>query len=375
VPTVVIFRERLLDLSETFIHSQVESLTAFKGVYSGCRRVPGLDLSSDVVEILADGIAGRLEEFFLRRLRWAPSIAMRLKKYHPVLLHAHFGCDGITALPIARRLAIPELVTFHGYDANVSESWFLRSRWGRRYLRGKELLKRDVNGFIAISKFVAGKLLEQGFPPDRVQVHYIGVDIGKFTRDRSIQREQVVLFVGRLVEKKGCEYLIKAMEPIQKEMPDTTLVVIGDGPLRATVEEQARAKLKNYCFLGAQSAEVVRYWMSKAMVFCTPSVVARSGDAEGFGIVFIEAQASGLPVVSFSSGGIPEAVAHGETGLLAQEKDWRTLSFYIVELLRSRNAWLRFSSAGRERVRTLFDLSKQTKQLERIYHQLISAGI
>src|SRR5271166_312631 len=312
MPSVVIFRDRLLPLSETFIPSQVESLSKFRGVYAGCRRVPGLDLSASPSVVLGDEVLGWIEEFSLKRVGWAPRLIARLKEYQPVLLHAHFGTDSTMALPLARKLKIPMLVTFHGYDASLDDQAFKQLRWGRRYLRNRDTLKRDATGFLAVSKFIAQRLVAQGFAPEKTQVHYIGVDTAAFKPNPNIRRERTVLFVGRLVEKKGCEYLIRAMEPIQKEMPDVELLIIGDGPLRANLEQQARLSLRRYRFLGPQPADAVRKWMHSATVLCVPSVTAQNGDSEGFGMVFAEAQACGTPVASFMSGGIPEAVAHGE---------------------------------------------------------------
>jgi glycosyltransferase involved in cell wall biosynthesis len=111
--------------------------------------------------------------------------------------------------------------------------------------------------------------------------------------------------------------------------------------------------------------------MSRSAVLCAPSIVIASGDAEGLPIVAIEAQASGLPVVGFSTGGIPEAVAHDETGYLAPEKDWRALSEYIPKLLGDPDLWASFSRAGRELVKSGFDLKVQTGKLERIYEETI----
>jgi glycosyltransferase involved in cell wall biosynthesis len=142
------------------------------------------------------------------------------------------------------------------------------------------------------------------------------------------------------------------------------LIVIGDGPLRKDCEKLSAALLTRYRFLGSQPADVVQKWMALATVFCVPSMVAPSGDAEGFGIVFIEAQAMGLPVVSTKSGGIPEAVEDGHTGLLVEERDQPGLSEAILMLLQDELLWQRFSVAGRKRVLERFNLARQTERLE-----------
>ena len=202
-------------------------------------------------------------------------------------------------------------------------------------------------------------------------VHSIGVDVAEFETLPTRRREKLVLFVGRLVEKKGCGDLIEAMAQVQDQSPEAELIVIGDGPLRAGCEALA-ASLQVRCrFLGSQPSALVKTWMARASVFCVPSVVASSGDAEGFGIVFIEAQAMGLPVVSTRSGGIPEAVEDGETGLLVTQNDPDGLAHAILRLLQDGMLWQRFSSAGRRRVVSQFNLVQQTRRLEDLFSQIV----
>jgi colanic acid/amylovoran biosynthesis glycosyltransferase len=117
---------------------------------------------------------------------------------------------------------------------------------------------------------------------------------------------------------------------------------------------------------------VVRDRMSRASVFCVPSVVAASGDAEGFGMVFIEAQAMGLPVVSTLSGGIPEAVKNGETGLLVAEGDSAALAEAILRLMQDEELWQQYSLAGRRNVVNHFNLAQQTGRLENLFEQLLA---
>jgi glycosyltransferase involved in cell wall biosynthesis len=161
------------------------------------------------------------------------------------------------------------------------------------------------------------------------------------------------------------------MASVQATIPEARLVVVGNGPLRSELESQAKSILNNVEFVGMRDPASVRQWMNRAMIFCNPSLIAPTGDAEGFGMVFAEAQAMGLPVVSFDSGGIPEAVAQGKSGFLVPEKDWKGLADSVSLLLRNPQLWQRFSEAGRARVSRLFDLRKQASLLESIYESVL----
>jgi colanic acid/amylovoran biosynthesis glycosyltransferase len=372
-PAIAVYRDRLLPSSETFVLAQGESLRRFVPYYLGSRKVKGLPLPERrTLVVNGGGPVGKLGEAGHQLLGWAPAFARRVRKLDPVLVHAHFGPDGARALSLVRTLRVPLVVTFHGYDATIKDEYARRSFYSHRvYIRRRETLKQEAKLFIAVSRFIRERLLEQGFPPEKVVVHHIGVDTEVFRPDPAVTREPVVLFVGRLVEKKGCEYLIKAMEQVQAARPEVELVVIGDGPLRSDLERLAQRTLRRYRFLGTQTPADVRAWMSRAMIFSVPSITAESGDSEAFGLVFAEAQAMGLPVVSFASGGVPEAVAHSETGFLVAERDWKGLAENIMLLLKSNTLCQKFGTAGRRRVRSLFDLRTQSDALETIYARVL----
>jgi glycosyltransferase involved in cell wall biosynthesis len=162
------------------------------------------------------------------------------------------------------------------------------------------------------------------------------------------------------------------MVEVQRCCPAAQLVVIGGGPLRKHYEARAASLGVRCRFLGIQPTAVVCQWMAGSAVFCVPSVVAASGDAEGFGMVFIEAQAMGLPVVSTLSGGIPEAVINGETGLLVAERDPQALTEAILQLMEDEELWQRYSLAGRKHVVNHFNLAQQTRRLESVFEQLLA---
>lgn len=370
-PTLLIFRTELLPASETFILSQGEAVRSFRPVYVGLKRVPEFQLPHDRAAILLNEGTDRLSSARFKFLGASGAQIERLKECRPALLHAHFGMDATYSMHLAALLDIPFIVTFHGYDATKRDSAFLRSSLSLAlYVKRRQQLNRNASRTLCVSDFIRNRLLAKGFTPEKTVVHYIGIDRQRFAPDLAVERKPVVLFVGRLVEKKGCKYLIDAMQRVQTRI-DAELVVIGDGELRKTLERQAASSLRRFRFLGSSSPEIVRMWMNQASVFSTPSVIAKSGDAEGFGIVFAEAQAMGLPVASFASGGIPEAVEHGVTGLLAAERDVDQLAENIVTLLTNRSIWQRFSAAGQERVARLFDLNRQTAKLEAIYNEVL----
>lgn len=367
-PVALIFRTQLLPYSETFIRNQAEAMQRYLPYYVGLRDVHGLDLPEDASWIAnRGGLSGFWREAMWRLRGLPPECAAHLAQLKPKLIHAHFGPDGAEALPIAAALNIPLLVTYHGYDATYDDASLGRSRRGRKYLRERPGMADRVEQFFAVSKFIKSRMVAQGFPPDKILVHYTGIDTTWFCRADKRPETARVLFTGRLTEKKGCSYLIRAMALVQKKMPDVGLIVIGDGDERARLERQAQGSLTKYTFLGRQTPMAVRAWMRASTLFSVPSVTAADGDAEGFGMVFAEAQACGLPVVSFASGGIPEAVAHGETGLLAPERDFQRLADYLSLLLQRADLRSEFSHAGRRRAVRLFDLEQQTAILEDIY--------
>jgi colanic acid/amylovoran biosynthesis glycosyltransferase len=377
-PPVAVFVEPLLSPSMTFVRAQASALREFSPFYVSPQRCyPSLDLATTQCVVISGNPQAPPSWNFLKQIPlkvfgYAPLFFKRVEQCRPALVHAHFGVTALTALPLAHRLQVPMIATFHGYDATVTDSFLAASQYRSRvYVKHRKTLQREATLFVAVSKFIQRQMLLQGFPEEKILVHYIGIDRDFFCSAGQSRREPAVLFVACLTEKKGCAHLLRAMGEVQSVLPDIELVVIGDGPLRCNLEQLAKNSLRKYRFLGAQPPEVVREWMNRAAVFCVPSIRAASGDGEGFGMVFAEAQAMGLPVVSYASGGVPEAVEEGETGLLASEGDWQSLAKNILVLLQNKNLWHKMSAAGPRRIRALFDLAAQTRKLEDIYRKVL----
>jgi len=373
--TVLVYRDRLFFASERFILNQGEALAAHSPHYVGVRAEPAVAPPADRTTLLRQGSRADLaREVAFKLFGRVPASFARLGALAPVVLHAHFGPDGVRAIPIARRLGIPLITTFHGFDATVSDDG-LRAAAAlsmRRYPANRRALAAFGSRFVAVSRFIADKIVNQGFPADRVVVHYIGVDVARFSPSVAIQRESLILFVGRLTPKKGVDDFLLAVAAVQSRQPAINAVIVGDGPDRARLEARAASLRVRVTFAGFQDPTTVLAWLRRSMVLCAPSKTAPNGDAEGFGLVFAEAQAAGLPVVSYASGGVVEAVAHGETGYLVPEGDWLALAQSIERLIGDGSLWKRFSEAGIARVRRLFDISSQSRALDDIYADVAS---
>jgi colanic acid/amylovoran biosynthesis glycosyltransferase len=372
-PNIIFFSGRLLPASETFIRAQGDGLQKFIPYYVGTHRVQGLSLPPErTLVVNQGGLIGSVEEGLFKLYGFAPKLCREIQKLNPILVHAHFGVCGALALPLMPLIKTPMVVTFYGLDATMTDSYAQRNSLSTRvYLKRREALKREADLFIGVSEFIKQKLIEQGFPEEKVIAHYYGVDTKQFQSESQSPRKPIVLFVGRFSEKKGCEYLIQAMARVQEVLNDVELVLIGDGELKAELEILASKLLRRYQFLGFQTQSVVKNWMNQAMLLVVPSVTASTGDSEGLPTVVVEAQAMGLPVVASNHAGIPQAIIHGETGFLIPERDIEGLAEYILQVLKDPSLWQRFSFKGKEHVENNFNLDKQTRILESIYESVL----
>jgi colanic acid/amylovoran biosynthesis glycosyltransferase len=363
---ILIFKETVLPRSETFILAQMQALRNVSTRLIGLEEVPaGLPLPSKPILLSrAGGGVAALRAKIYRKSGIAPLFHARARRERPALLHAHFASGGLTAIPLARSLGVPLLVTLHGSDVTV--------KWASA--ESMRRLGREAALFLCVSHFIRDRAIAAGLPEEKLRVHYIGVDLQQFQALSIDATGAGVLFVGRLVEKKGCVYLLRAMASVQQTYPDCLLTVIGDGPLRGSLESHARELGVACRFLGAQPPAIVREHLQQTRIFCAPSVTAENGDSEGLGMVFAEAQAMGIPVVSSLHGGIPEVVVHGRTGLLVGERDHEALAAAIASLLGDASLWEQFRHNARAHIEHSFNLAKQTAELETIYQDLMATA-
>lgn len=370
VPNVAIYTHSMMGASMTFIRSHAEALQRHMAVYAGAHRVSGLALPPErTICVNEGGMWGITAEFLFRNMGIAPEFLRRLGRRSPVAVHVHFGDAGPAGLTIARSLQIPLIVTFHGRDATITEQESAQTWRGREFLKRRAQLIKEADCVIAVSKFIKDRLLRQGFNEERVVVHYNGIDTEYFTPGE-VKRDPIVLFVGRFVEKKGCHYLLEALARIKSSGTSVHAVLVGDGPLRPSLEAYAKQENLETSFVGFLGLEEVRSWMGRAMVVVVPSVTAENGDSEGLPTVILESQAMSTPVIATVHSGIPEGVIAGETALLVPERDAASLGVAIHALLNEPGRCRKMGEAGRNFVRQKFSIAGQVAGLEDIYERV-----
>jgi glycosyltransferase involved in cell wall biosynthesis len=363
-PTAVIFRTRLLPWSETFIAQQGRALRRYEPLFAGYRYREGgrRYLEGARTSVLAEHARSEalgkasLKLFGRVPRAWREALAA----HDPRIVHAHFGVNALAALPLARAFGVPLIVTYHGMDITVD-------RGGARQRRRRARVFEAVDRILAVSEFIRDRLLEAGAPPDKLVVHRIGVDTDHFSPGEAGDREAAtVLFVGRLVAKKGLIHLLRAMRRVRAAVPAARLLIAGDGALRGPLEESAEELGVAADFLGVRTPLEVRDLMRRATVFAAPSVVAPDGNAEGLPMTIIEAQACGLPVVGFPSGGSAEGILEAETGFVVPPRDEDALAERLIDLLADPGARAAMSTAARAHAVRSFDLLRQSAALEDI---------
>ncbi len=283
---------------------------------------------------------------------------------------------GYVALLVKWFYGIPYLVYTHGMDVlTPQKSW--HKKWLLKYIL------RQAKIIVANSEFTKGEVVKLGVLAEKVVVvypcpslqknHTNGQSPTNSTNIRGISgvsfaspfmESRIILTVSRLVPRKGIDTVLKALPEVIKAMPDAQYVVIGDGPKISDFRFQiSDLKLENHVkFLGEISDEERTQWYQRASVFVlTPRQI--NGDVEGFGMVFLEANKYGVPVVGSRTGGVTEAVLDGVNGLLVEPDDVHGTAQAIIKLLTDKPYADKLGKQGKERVFKEFQWEKQVDKL------------
>ncbi len=274
-------------------------------------------------------------------------------------VHVHFANRAAhTALFLKKISGIPFSITAHGQD-------FMKDL-------GSDDLLREI---CAAAEFVAAEtdysrdLLRQRCPDSAAKIHrvYNGIDLERFPVPRSCDGNRIprIVSVGRLVAFKGFDDLIDACAELARRRIDFVCDIIGDGPLRETLQAKIEQLdlSSRVNLLGSLSQDAVLEKLQAAYIFALASTIDTQGATDVFPTVILEAMASARPVVSTRLAGIPELVVDGQTGMLAPPGDSTALAHALEQLLREPELRLRFGDAGRARIEQHFRIEQTVAPL------------
>lgn len=362
----------MFNLSENFLITQAGALNRYRPIFLGLH--PKGNVPSDVDARIAQ--CNNWREMVGVNLGYnADPLVRALADDRPAIVHAHFAPDGLRAIPLADAFGVPLVVSLHGFDVNQSLGSMLFSGMPERvnYVVRRQRLFARCDMFLAVSEFLRRKAIEVGFPAERLETLYMGINTTRFSPVGAEPKEGLIVHVGRLVEKKGTDILLRAFAGLRAQNMDVQLVIIGDGHRRQRLERLAKTLgiSNSVTFCGALPLDSVIAWLRKAWVAATPSITARNGDAEGLPTTVLEAASLGVPVVGTRHAGIPEAIEDGKSGILVPERDVAALASALERVLSSPEIRNQMGVKARELMSRKFEQSRQVAKLESIYDDLV----
>lgn len=378
---IIVYRKQLLRISETFIKAQIKGYKKYSAILVGENfwhdSLPLNDVDHEVLSPTHQSSYSKTISKIRQRLGIpAENYIQQLSNLKPLLIHAHTGFDGVIAWPYAKRLNVPLIVTLHGQCTTTHKKDFFKGKlgfWNRFYpFQLLRLSKQKNVFFIAVSEATKKTAIEFGLPAEKIRVLYSGILLDEFPKSSISMRNRPkrIVFVARLLEFKGCKYLIEAFKRVQRKILDAELIIIGDGPLRNELELQAGKDNLSIVFKGAKGRQDVLEALSNARLFCLPSITTEAGNYETFGVVAIEAQAVGVPVVT-SARGAKESVIDGVTGFYFEERNIEQLETLIEKLLTDHELAEKIGNQAAEHVRSSFSTENCNILIEQYYDEIL----
>ncbi len=280
------------------------------------------------------------------------------KKNVDVLL-AEFGPNGADIFPHAKKLGIPLIVHFHGHDAHRSSEV---NAYRDRYRGMFDYAFRIVS----VSHFMTKALISLGAAPSKIVYDPYGPRDSFFDIEPAYGRN--ILSLGRFTDIKANYLTLEAFRIALESHPNATLTMAGAGELLEACRTLAQSWgiERSVSFPGAVNHAETRSLFANASMFVQHSVTPSYGDAEGTPVTILEAQAAGLPVVSTRHAGITEALVHGETGYLVDERDVQGMAQYMSQLLSNRDQCIAMGAKAKQHIKKNYSMKRHIGILQEL---------
>lgn len=326
-----------------------------------------------------------IRRFWLKHVRKLPALYYRgelqglmkiFRRRDADLMHIYFGHTGVHLLPFVKGWEKPCVVSFHGADVMPREHQPEYESQLRELLQVAPLV-------LARSASLRARLLALGCPAEKIRLNRTGIPLGEFPFfERELpaggasQAAWRFVQACRLIPKKGLRTALRAFAAFHAQFPASRFIIAGEGPMQAEIESLARelgigGAVELRGFLGQK--ELCEMYRS-AHVFLHPSELTADQNQEGIPNSMLEAMSTGLPVLATLHGGIPEAVTHGETGLLVPERDHEALFRAMSELADAPERLRAMSRAASASVSAEFEHAQQIAKLESFYDEAREIG-
>ncbi|KAB8320512.1 colanic acid biosynthesis glycosyltransferase WcaL [Tolypothrix campylonemoides VB511288] len=302
-------------------------------------------------------------------MRLLYSVIPLLKSQPYDIIHCQFGMYGIEGMILRDVGAIKgKLITsFRGYDI----SWYVKACGEDVY---DDLFVKG-NFFLANCEFFRKRAIKLGCDEKKIVVHGSGIDCSRFTYKPRYPHPDGIRIVttGRLVEKKGIEYAIRAVAKVARLYQNIEYNIIGDGHLKQQLQQviselNVADKVK---LLGWKNQKEIIDILDQAHLFIAPSVTAEDGNQDAPVNTLKEAMAMGLPVIGTLHGGIPELVEDGISGFLVPERDADAIAEKLHYFIEHPEVWEQMGRAGRVYVAEHYDINRLNDELVEIYQQVV----
>ncbi len=291
------------------------------------------------------------------------------RKFNPdCLFLPHYMEISHLCMIISIILKIPYFTTAHGLEVSTNRGNLLNKL-------NRKIFFKYASKVFCVSSFTQGKVVKLGVKPEKTITIPNGIDNKKFKPINSseikerhnLKNRKVILTIARLIRRKGIDKVIESMPKVLDKIPNTVYLIGGTGPLENELKNLTRKyNLQDkVVFLGhIPEREKTRYY-NACDVFIMPSRELKNGDTEGFGLVFLEANACGKPVVGGRSGGVIDAIIKDKTGLLINPLDTDEIAKAICSLLMNKKSSRKLGSIGKQRTQKKLNWSSITFKMRK----------